>query len=174
MANAPPLPVSDEPLGFEPGPALGRLRPKWQAFVLAYVFTGNYAEAARRAGYSDTTPEIRAKSGRQLLLRPAVREAIVETSITLFGALAAQAVSTIEAVLSDKGSKAADRLRAADMVLSRVAPATTVHQVSVEHRHSVSLSAGELTRKLAELAARHDLALPPPIDAEYQEVEGDA
>lgn len=49
------------------------LTPKQEAFVDAYIETGNASEAARRAGYSPKTAEA---MGRENLRKPTIKQAI--------------------------------------------------------------------------------------------------
>jgi phage terminase small subunit len=148
---------------------------RWRLFVWNFVLTGNSAESYRRAGYNVTSDQDAARSGFRLMRDGRIQAAIMEESLRWFRAAAPAAVKAYHDVLTDKNAKAADRLRAADAVMARVDPIQTAHRIEVqhEHRHRHHLTAPEIERRIAELAARVgvDVAkLPPPIDAKAEEV----
>jgi phage terminase small subunit len=164
----------------EYGPAMLALRTERQrVFCMMFIILGNGAEAARRAGYCTpaSTAETFAKTAYQLLQNDSIRSALAEECRRWFRAAAPAAVATYHRILSDDKARDVDRLRAADAVMARADPITTGHVVQVdhhhEHRHRHHLSAGQVTQRILELAAKAgvDLAkLPPVIDAAAEEV----
>ena len=119
-----------------------KLTPKQEAFVDAYIETGNASEAARRAGYSSRTAF---RSGQENLQKPAIQQAIharqdeirskrtaTVTEVMEFltsvmrGEITEKVVVTegkglgeSEAKLMEKPPSISDRTKAADSILKR-------------------------------------------------------
>lgn len=97
------------------------LTPQQADFVLHYTSTpdaiGNAAEAARRAGYSETSAR---ELGRQLLDKPHVRTAVDEANRrAVSGRLTTKAVALLERVIEDESAPLKVRVDAAKAVLDR-------------------------------------------------------
>ena len=132
-----------------------KLTPKQEAFVDAYIETGNASEAARRAGYS---PRTAFRIGQENLQKPAIQQAInarqeeirskrtaTVTEVMEFltsvmrGEVMEEVVVTegqgdgvSEARLIEKPPSVADRTKAADHILRRFG--RPVHQDAEEQR----------------------------------------
>jgi phage terminase small subunit len=120
------------------GPAMSKLSPKRQAFVLALLQDDrdDGAAAARAAGYSDNGTSSKV-IGSRLRHDPAVLAAIHETAVAQLSSLKFLATSAVRDVLADPATKAADRLKAASLVFDRSGmPAQGEHHIVVEHKRS--------------------------------------
>jgi phage terminase small subunit len=144
---------------------------RWRLFVMNFVLTGNAAESYRRAGYNVTSDQDAARSGYRLMRDSRIQAAIMEESLRWFRAAAPAAVKAYHDVLTDKNAKHADKLRAADAVMARVDPIQTAHRIEVqhEHQHRHHLTADQITRRIAELAAEVGVSLPA-IEAQVIDV----
>lgn len=67
---------TDPDMQLHADPALTDLPPRQAAFVLAFIDTGNAAEAARQAGYSCPTAHVAAVTGSRLAAVPAIKAAV--------------------------------------------------------------------------------------------------
>jgi hypothetical protein len=168
--------IDDDGVPDSLGPAMAALaNDRHRAFVMHYVVVGVAAEAARRAGFGNekTIDKDYARIGYRLLRNDAIRAAVMEETRAHYHVAAAAAVREVRRILDSPTAKDADKLRAADSILARFDPVTTnqVMRIEHEHRHRHSLSADEITRRIAELAAKVGVALPAPvIDATAEEV----
>ena len=161
------------------GPCMSAVRTDQQrVFVMNFILSGNAAEAARRAGYGtpNTDKSDFAQLGWQLLQLDRVRAAVSEEARRWFHSAAPAAVAEVHRILTDPKARDADKLRAAGLVLDRTDPVQTAHRIEVQHEHvhQHHLSAPEIEKRIAELAAKVGVkALPAPvvIDAEAEEIE---
>lgn len=112
------------------GPKMQELRTDQQRlFCWHYMVCGKVELAAINSGYN---PNSAAVQGRRLLARPDIKEALRECSWSKLHSSAMQAILALEDVVSDPTHK--DRLKAADMILSRVGfLAKTGTEVQVQH-----------------------------------------
>jgi hypothetical protein len=162
-----------------------------RAFVTAYVANGgNGSQAVIEAGYDCTTAASRASKAYELLGRDRVRDAVIALAKRMTRSLAPKAVAVIRETLDGGAMVAArDRLRAADMVLSRTDQ--VANKVDVEHtvkfdpvkitieliaeQRRQGLSRDEIKRfvGLTEWELQHYekiAARDAPIDAEFKEL----
>ena len=133
------------------GPALRKLVPRQQKFVLAYLAGGgqNATQAYCDAGYGGNRDTAKVNSYK-LLHDEKVVAAIVEESRKAVAADTPYARHVVREVLDSPHLAAKDRLRAAEMILNRGGlHATSEHKVSVEHK----MDHGQLVAKLKLLAA---------------------
>jgi phage terminase small subunit len=153
---------------------------RMREFVTQYVLTGNASLAAKLAGYKqgEGVDNGYAKQAWQLKQRDCVRAAIEEETRRYLRVLGPPAVSWLSRIITGADTKDADRLRAIDMVLTRVDPIISgqVVQVNHDHRHRVQLSADQITARILELAGRVGvdvaaLPSPPVIEAVAEVVE---
>ncbi|HVV79324.1 MAG TPA: hypothetical protein VHD59_06885 [Pseudolabrys sp.] len=162
-----------------------------RAFVAAYVANGgNGSAAVADAGYECTTAASRASKAYELLGRDRVRDAVIALSKRMTRSLAPKAVRAIQETLEGGALVAPrDRLRAADMVLSRTDQ--VANKVDIEHtvkfdpvkitieliaeQKRQGLSRDEIKRfvGLTEWELQHYeqlAAKDAPIDAEFKEL----
>lgn len=118
------------------------MNPRQKKFVKAYIATGNGAEAARQAGYSEKTARTQADA---LLTKPDIKAAIDEGSAKVMEKLDISTealLKNIAEIAYDKNASNKDKLKANDMLLDRtigkpkqdlnIVAETTVTQVSAE------------------------------------------
>lgn len=166
----------------ELGPAMLALPDRQRAFVRAVVALGrngveNYAEAARRAGYSDHMGRCCA-TGSTLAHDARVQAALMEEARRAVN-LAAAVVATpvVVAIAMNEEEDAKNRLRACEMLFNRGGlPAMTEHKVTVEHRQPKQMVelAARLAAELGIEPARLigvNRAAAPVLDGEYVEVK---
>jgi hypothetical protein len=174
--------IDDDGLPNEMGEAMAALaNDRWRVWVMHFVVCGVAAEASRRAGFgtATTTDQDFARIGYRLLRNDAIRAAVMEETRRWYYAAAPAAVREVHRILGDPKSKDADKLRAAEGILSRFDPVSTAHVVRVEHehKHRHHLSAPEIERRISELAERVGVKLPaieaPVIEGEAEEVSND-
>jgi hypothetical protein len=146
------------------------------AWVIAKVERGvTNREAARLAGYAGDN-HVLDGVGYRCAHDPRVQAALFEQATLAMRASSAVAIRVVEEILTDPATEPKDRLRAADMILSRTGFNTVSEQrIIVEH-----LSEREQIQKIRTLALR--LGLDPVallgnagvarevIDAEFEEV----
>lgn len=95
----------------------GRFSVQETKFVEAYAGTRNVQQAAKIAGYAH------ADHGYQVLRKPAVLQAIQETTVArLTGELAPLAVNTLKNVMEDPHASTAHKLTAANTALKYAMP----------------------------------------------------
>jgi phage terminase small subunit len=160
-----PLPVVD---ATEWGPHMKALASdKHRMFVLALYQIkpgyGAHVKAAKMAGFGTETSS--AKSWSVIASRLAHDEKILaamrEEDEKRIRASAPRAINALSRLIENPNAK--DHARGIAMVLDRVHPAETVHNVKVEHEVSSSMRAtAEVFAKIMELAAR--AGVPPMID----------
>lgn len=169
------------------GPAMLALTNMQQRFVLAMleIGDGNYSEAYRAAGYSDSSQEVVKANAHKVAHYPAVQAAMHEEGQKrLNGVMPMALAKLVEFVQGSRNINGVvdtiphkEQLKALEMVLNRVGmQATTKHEMVVEHR-----SNAEQIEKVKEMAAK--LGLDPKqllgqagivVDAEFTEVPTDA
>jgi hypothetical protein len=175
--------VRSETLG-QLGPAMRALSGWHRAFVRAYVMNpnpnvgGGKAAAYRAAGMGlNSSKEQQAKYAWDLCQDDRVQAAIAEESKRLVRAGAPGASNVLFDVLYDPTTSAADKLRAAGMVLARTDPEVQRHDLSVTHkivsrdeeeleeyRAAVHIGAGR--EKLIELFGENRLPAIERLDME--------
>lgn len=171
-----------EPIVSELGPAMEALDERRRKFVRAVLELGrdgvrNAKEAARAAGYSESTDGYLRRIASGLLHDARVQAALLEEARRTMNAAAAVVATPIvvEIAMNDH-LDARDRLRACEMLFNRGGmPAMTEHKVTVEHRQPKQLEA--LAARLAEELGVDRQKLiginrqaAEVLDAEYEEV----
>jgi phage terminase small subunit len=170
------LPAADEAWG----PAMKALNEKQRRFVLALYQVkpghGAQVKAARLAGYG--TPNSSAASWAALASRlihdERVQAAFREHDQKVLRAATPRALLALHGMVEDPGHK--DHARAVGMVLDRVHPVETVHHVRSEQRH-VIVATDEVLARIRNIASAVGLdpdAMPPIIEADYQDITDDA
>jgi hypothetical protein len=172
---AEPLPTVD---GTEWGPAMAALgSDRHRAFVLALYQIkpgyGAHVRAAKLAGWGTKTSS--AKSWSVIACRLAHDEKILaalhEEDQKRIRASAPRAIRALQNLIEDPSAK--DHARGIDMILSRVHPVESVHNVLVKHDATPEFKeTAEVLARIAELAAKYSVNLPAPvvIDAHATEV----
>jgi phage terminase small subunit len=178
------------------GVAMKALTPKHRRFVVSYCENlekhGRLAAAARAAGYGlASEPATVAVIAQQIAHRDDVIAAIKEYSAKQLRQLAPDAVQTVTQILKDPLHK--DRLKAANVVLSRADPeiqkVETTVEITGDHKrdaleHLKHLKSIGATREMLEkefgfsglgyyedLLAKDEAAKLPVVDAEFTEIE---
>lgn len=179
------------------GPKMAALpNDRWRRFVVEWLdgakggHGGNakgYSAALRRAGWKGKSDAALAVSARRIARDPRVLEAIQEEARKRLRGAVPMALAALDEIVEDKAHK--DRLAAVKSVLDRAG----LHEVREEvHRHEVFIAddpmmlervrqlAGRLgvpvERLLGKTAAgglSAPLALPSPVEAEFEEVEAE-
>jgi len=163
-----------EPVDAEDGPKMKALpTDRHRAFVRAMYQVkpghGAAVRAAKLAGFGtpDSTPQSMATIASRLTHDRRVQEAFAEQDQLYIRASAPRAIRALSALIENPEAK--DHARGIGMVLDRVHPVETVHNVKVEHEASSSMRASaEVFAKIMELAAR--AKVPPMIDVTPQKV----
>lgn len=158
------------------GPKMAALpTDKMRGFVVGLFLApkkrGAPIYAARVAGYGTDTSSNKSLGvmAARLMADERVQDAIAEESHKRLRGLAPSAIAAIERLVNNPAHK--DHGRALDMVLSRADPVTTVHNVSVAHRHEPPpLALAKVLERIAELASRVGA---PPLPAPKL-IEGEA
>lgn len=163
------------------GPAMRRLNERQRRFVCALsVYGGDQAEAYRWAGYTCANENTANASASRLAANPDVIEAIKEEAWRRIDQASMLAVSTLVEIASPRSAaKNSDRLKAAEMILSR----TGFHEKT---EHKIVIKDERTTKELIDfiksragahgLDANQLLGLPAPgadaqiVDAEFEEV----
>ncbi len=177
------IPASQENWG-ELGPAMRVLSERHRAFVRAYVMNpnpstgGGKAAAYRDAGMGlNSSKEQQAKYAWNLCQEDRIQAAIAEESKRLVRSGAPGAANVLFDVLYDPGTSAADKLRAAGMVLARTDPEIQRTDLSVTHKiisrdeeeleeYRAAVHIGASRTKLAELFGENRLPVIERLDAE--------
>lgn len=170
-----------EPVDAMDGPKMKALpTDRHRAFVRALYQVrpghGAYVKAAKLAGFG--TPTSSTHSMASIASRIAhderVLAAIGEEDQKRIRASAPRAVAALARLIEDPKSK--DHARGIAMVLDRVHPLQTVHNVKVEHDATPAFrESAQILQRIAELAARFSIKLPPPvIDGELVDENGSA
>lgn len=160
------------------GPAMSELTDKQRGFVFALLeFPGiSFAEAARRAGYSDSS-EAAKVTGHRLAHSANVQAAMREEAAKRLNASSLMAANVLMSILTDDAAKTPDKIKAAGMLLDRsgFGAAQTINV-----NKSVSDTSGQaIMEKIASLARKHNLdanallgrQTAQVVDAEFVEVK---
>jgi nucleotide-binding universal stress UspA family protein len=161
------------------GPKMLVLSEKRRKFVCALYDEeapvkgdGLFIYAASMAGYGTPTSSKKSLSviANRLVQDDRIREAIAEYSRGLVRAISPEAVRAVRELIRDKGHR--DHARALAIVLDRIDPIETTHNVKVSDYRAPSIEVTEkVLARIAELARQAGVpALPPPIDAEFKVV----
>lgn len=164
----------------EYGPAMQALSPMMREFVLALLNQRkrNHAAAAKRAGYSATSPVAIRVAGHRLAHDPRVIAALNEEATKRLDVAAHIAAGVIVGVMADKEATNKDKLKAAGMVLDRtnhgVTQTINVNK-TVTRKVDVSEAAlriAEFRQKFPEQFAKMIGSGPEPavVDGEFSEV----
>jgi hypothetical protein len=117
----------------ERGPCMRLLPPKWARAVDAlFLSGGDRSKALVIAGYEGKPASINVMASR-IFGDARVRAAIKEECLYRIDASEPELYAITMNILRDTGEKAADRLRAIEMVWSRANPVMTRHKIEVEH-----------------------------------------
>jgi phage terminase small subunit len=172
--------MKEVPRDNELGPAMRALKPKWQAFVCAYLLEppgrGAQVNAARKAGYGTpkTKPVQMANIAWRLMQEPRIVAAIAEESRKMLRTGSPEAVNALLNMVRDPEHKS--HARAVEMVLARSDPPVVHQTMTVEHRHSND-DMIELARRLAQELGVDETTLlgvnrsPKLIETTYTEVK---
>jgi hypothetical protein len=136
---------------FEAGSSMAGLTEKQQKFVIAKVHHGmSNADAARAAGYSDSSPGTLSKSAYQCAHRPGVQAAILQEARGVLRTEGPKSILALVEIRDDKAAKHADRIRAAELLLNRGGfNAVSESHLTVEH---LNLSDADKDREILRLA----------------------
>jgi len=162
------------------GPAMAALNEKQRAFVLAMVEIPGIsnAEAARRAGYSDTAEGAKVR-GFYCAHNPAIQEAIREEAAKRLSASSLMAAGVLLQLMGDETVDPKDRIKAAGMLLDRsgFGAAQTINvNKTVTRKIDVTTAANkiaEFRRRFPEQFSKligGDKPAVEPIDGEFVEV----
>jgi hypothetical protein len=166
-----------EPVDAQDGPKMMALpTDRHRAFVRAMYQVkpghGAAVKAAKLAGFGtpESTPQSMATIASRLTHDPRVQEAFAEHDQLYIRASAPRAIRALSSLIENPKSK--DHARGIAMVLDRVHPAETVHNVKVEHDATPSFKdTAAIMERIAMLAARYN-AMPArevkTIEAEPQ------
>ena len=162
-----------EPIDAQDGPAMKALpSDRHRAFVRALYQVkpghGANVKAARLAGFGTetSTPQSMATIASRLSHDERVLAALHEEDQKRIRASAPRAIRALESLIEDPTSR--DHARGIAMVLDRVHPVETVHNVRVNHDATPALRAtAEVMQRISDLAAKVGINLndlPPLID----------
>lgn len=173
-----------EDIGTEDGPKMKALpNDRWRAFVLALYEVkagwGAKARAAKLAGFGceTSTSQTMAGIGNRLMHDERILEAIHEVDAKRIRGIAPRGVRALEHLIETPGHR--DHARAIGMLLDRVHPAETVHNVNVKHDVTPDFrETAQVHARIAELTAKFRVPLPAPaadvIDGEFSEIKSQA
>jgi phage terminase small subunit len=165
MGSSKELIALQEDPGAEHGSALAELTAKQRKFVAALIDAGdrNYAEAARRAGYSGGGKDASIRTiGSQLIRNPKIVAAFKQLTRSRMDAGCGMAFSELEK-LAENGINENVRLRAAMAILNRAGfHEKTEHTVNTFAR---DIDFADRLRAVAEIAKANGWDLPS--DAKY-------
>jgi hypothetical protein len=122
----------------ESGPAMRALSARHQMAVRAlFEFGGNRTAALRACGYgagdSDKQKRNLNAEASRFFADRRIRAAIREECAAHLENIEPELIASISTIASDKGEKAADRLRALSMLWDRSRPVESKHKIEVEH-----------------------------------------
>jgi hypothetical protein len=148
----------------EMGPAMRALPSnRWRTFVSHYLMlppsrTGvfsNQAEAARRAGFGTARSHVNtmARIGYRLVQDDRIQAAISEEARKLLRGGGFEAVKQLLSIVNNPEHR--DQIKAIGMVLARVDPEVTRHDMNIVHRHI-----DPVEEELEELRACRALGTP--------------
>jgi hypothetical protein len=122
----------------EAGPCMRALSQRHQMAVRAlFEFGGNRTAALRSLGYCQGVGDkkqhnLQAQASRFFADRR-IRAAVREECAARLEYIEPELIASISTIASDKGEKAADRLRALSMLWDRSRPVESKHKIEVEH-----------------------------------------
>jgi hypothetical protein len=157
----------------EYGPKMAALaNDKRRAFVLALFRAprgkGQVLWAARMAGYGTPTSSEKCLGaiGSRLKADETVQDAIDEVCRNEIRALGPDAIMGVRELIKDKSHR--DHGRALGMIIDRIAPVTTNHNVNLrDDRIKPEKVTEQVLARIEEIAARYNLDSPRPV------IEGD-
>jgi phage terminase small subunit len=163
------------------GPAMRALTPNMRAFVQAMVANPgcNRSKAAAAAGYSANSPGALRVTVHRLMHDERVLAAMDELTVNRLQSSTLVAAAALERIITSRGTKDKDRLKAIGMVLDRTGhSATQTINVNKTVTRKVDVSAAEdkiaeFRRKFPEQFAKligGDAAAPAVIEGEFTEV----
>jgi hypothetical protein len=163
-----------EAVDAEDGPKMKALpTDRHRAFIRAMYQVkpghGAAVRAAKLAGFGTpaSTAQSMATIASRLVHDRRVQEAFAEQDQLYIRASAPRAIRALSALIENPNAK--DHARGIGMILDRVHPAETVHNVKIEHEASSSMRAtAEVFAKIMELATR--ARVPPMIDVTPEKV----
>ena len=136
------------------------LTDRQRLFVMEYSTHGNAAEAARAAGYSELVAR---QTAHKLLVKPHIAAEVRRQAVALIDAHIPNAVATLAELMNDAAVPPRDRIKAAEVLLRCVRPASSAAAVQV------NVSGGEVQKMIAEIwnskAAREAAKAFPMIEA---------
>lgn len=155
-----------EPIDAQDGPAMKALpSDRHRAFVRALYQVrpghGANVKAAKLAGFGtpESSPQSMATIASRLAHDERVLAAIHEEDQKHIRASAPRAIRALSSLIENPNSR--DHARGIAMILDRVHPAETVHNVRVEHEATSSMKAtAEVFERIMALAARAGVAVP--------------
>jgi phage terminase small subunit len=159
-----------------PGPKMAALTEKQRRYVTALFEApkshGALTFAARRAGYGSASSSRQSLSQMAHALNgdPKIQAAIAEVSQQYITVLGPHAVRALKKVLDNPAHR--DFGRALGIVMDRVAPAEST--LNVKHDATPAFqNTAEVMKRIAELAAKFNIALPAPkvVDAVANEAQ---
>lgn len=167
------LPTLADVEGTEWGEAMKALpTDRHRAFVLALYQVkpghGANVKAARLAnfGLPDSTPETMATIASRLAHDERILAAVREMDQKVIRGYSPFAIQAVGNAIADPSSR--DHIRAVGMILDRVHPVETTHNVKVQHDATPSLQAtAEVLQRISDLAAKAGIdvsKLPPMLD----------
>jgi hypothetical protein len=174
MTNPPRYDVTRyTPPAHEPGSALAALSPQMQAWVIAKVQQGvTNREAARIAGYAGNN-HVLDGVGYRCAHDPRVQAALFEQATLAMRASSAVAIRVVEEILIDANAERKDRLRAAEMILSRTGFNSVSEQRITVDRQTEAQKVAEIVALSRRLGIDPAALLGPEVtDAEFEVVEG--
>jgi hypothetical protein len=159
-----------EPIDAQDGPMMRALpSDRHRAFVRALYQVrpghGANVKAAKLAGFGTetSTPQSMATIASRLAHDERVLAAIREEDERHIRSSAPRAIRALSSLIETPSHR--DHARGIAMVLDRVHPAETVHNVKVEHDATPALKdAAQVLARIAELSAKFSVKLPPIID----------
>jgi hypothetical protein len=164
-----------EDIDAKDGPAMKALpSDRHRAFVRALYQVrpghGANVKAAKLAGFGTetSTPQSMATIASRLAHDERVLAALHEEDQKHIRASAPRAIRALSSLIEDPRSR--DHARGIAMVLDRVHPAETVHNVKVEHDATPAFrDSAEVLARISELAAKFSVRMPPVIEGEVVE-----
>jgi hypothetical protein len=158
------------------GPAMQILNERQQRFVRLqfedspFKGDGQYVYWAKTAGYAGDERTLQATAGR-LMADARIRAAIDEESRRHPHVLAPLAYSALRKLLQDP--KHPQHVRAIGMVIERVSPIQTSHEITVHHSEPpvTPENIATVLKRMDELAKKAGVtlpALPPPVPIEVE------
>jgi hypothetical protein len=157
-----------EPIDAQDGPAMSALNERQKLFTRALFEAprkhGAAVFAARAAGYGTPTSSVQsfASIASRLCSDPKIQDAIQEESRKYVTTLGPMAVRALKNLLGTPGHR--DHGRAVGILMERIAPVESTHNVRVTHDATPSFKeTAQVLERIAELAAKFSVRLPPLI-----------